>query len=159
MFPEQHDEFWETGTSNGRQLQWRLLEIPPHSVYPLHTHPTIEVYLVVRGVLHESRMAGPPLLTPDQFADDAVVAETLDFASQGDDFALVFERGRVIEGGFAVNEIGSVHQVFTEAEGCVLLVLGAGANKIIEPERWPTTPHSFRAATVVGSAGWQVQER
>ena len=47
----QHDEFWATGASNGRALQWRLLEIPPHSAYPLHIHPGIEVYLVVRGVL------------------------------------------------------------------------------------------------------------
>ena len=47
----QHDEFWATGASNGRALQWRLLEIPPHSAYPLHIHPGVEVYLVVRGVL------------------------------------------------------------------------------------------------------------
>lgn len=47
----QHDEFWATGASNGRALQWRVLEIPPQSAYPLHIHPGIEVYLVVRGVL------------------------------------------------------------------------------------------------------------
>jgi|EP01046_Picozoa_sp_COSAG06_P008568 hypothetical protein len=47
----QHDEFWATGASNDRALQWRLLEIPPRSAYPLHIHPGIEVYLVVRGVL------------------------------------------------------------------------------------------------------------
>ena len=55
----QHDEFWATGASNGRALQWRLLEIPPNSAYPLHIHPGIEVYLVVRGVLVSMH---PPLV-------------------------------------------------------------------------------------------------
>ena len=58
----QHDEFWATGASNGRALQWRLLEIPPHSAYPLHIHPGIEVYLVVRGVLVRIKRGSKSLL-------------------------------------------------------------------------------------------------
>ena len=61
------------------------------------------------------------------------------------------------EGGFNVNEIGSVHQVFTQAEGCVLLVLGAGANVTIEPEHYPEVGHPFLDATVSGTSGWQGQ--
>ena len=100
-------------------------------------------------------MAAPPLLSPDQFDDEALVARTLDFAAEGDRFALPFEPRRLEEGGFNVNEIGSVHQVFTEDEGCILLVLGAGANVTIEPAHWPTTRHPFKAVTVAGTAGWQ----
>ena len=59
------------------------------------------------------------------------------------------------EGGFNVNEIGSVHQVFTRAEGCVLLVLGAGANVTIEPEQYPEVGHPFLDVTVSGTSGWQ----
>ena len=61
------------------------------------------------------------------------------------------------EGGFNVNEIGSVHQVFTQAEGCILLVLGAGANVTIEPEQYPVTGHPFVDVTVGGTSGWQGQ--
>ena len=62
------------------------------------------------------------------------------------------------EGGFNVNEIGSVHQVFTEDEGCILLVLGAGANVTIEPEQYPVTEHPFMNVTVAGTSGWQGQK-
>jgi dienelactone hydrolase len=52
-----------------------------------------------------------------------------------------------------------VHQVYTGAEGCILLVLGAGANVTIERERWPTeeTQPPFLPVTVAGTAGWQGQ--
>ena len=119
-----------------RRVQWRCLEIPPNSAYPLHAHPGIEVYLVVRGVLHESRMVGPPVLRADQFEDADTVAQALDFRNSS--YGRSFERRSLSEGDFNVNEIGSVHQVFTDAEGCILLVLGAGANVTIEEEQWPT---------------------
>ena len=52
-------------------------------------------------------------------------------------------------------EIGSVHQVYTEEEGAILMVLGAGANVTIEPEQWPSGEHPFRSTTVAGTGGWQ----
>ena len=151
--PDEHADFWASGASNGRPLQWRVLEIPPNSAYPLHIHPGVEVYLCVRGVLHESRMRGEPLLRGAQFDDAALVASTLDFSSP--DFDRSFEHRRLEEGGFNVNEIGSVHQVYTEQEGAILMVLGAGANVTIEPEQWPSGEHPFRSTTVAGTGGWQ----
>ena len=62
-------------------------------------------------------------------------------------------------GGFNVNEIGSVHQVYTEQEGAILMVLGAGANVTIEPEQWPSGEHPFRSTTVAGTGGWQGTRR
>ena len=78
----EEEEFWATGASNGRALQWRVLEIPPGSAYPLHAHPGVEVYLVVRGVVHEWRMVGVPLLRATDFDDASTVARVLDLSRQ-----------------------------------------------------------------------------
>ena len=52
-----------------------------------------------------------------------------------------------------------MHQVYTQAEGCVLLVLGAGANVTIEPDKYPVTDHPFLDVTVSGTSGWQGQRQ
>lgn len=84
-----------------------MLEIPPDSAYPVHIHPGIEVYLVVRGVLHEWRMVGQPLLRATEFDDAARVARSLDLR-QSPGAEREFEPRLLKEGDFAVNEVGSV---------------------------------------------------
>ena len=131
-------------------------------------------------------MTGDPLVQPHDFDENPErVAQVLDFRRDFErDFehvrlnssqhhpmlAILRARPRFMaltltlrlqktlqEGGFNVNEIGSVHQVFTQAEGCVLLVLGAGANVTIEPEHYPEMGHPFLGVTVSGTSGWQGQ--
>jgi hypothetical protein len=43
------------GTSNGRDMKWELMIIPPNKAFKLHAHPNIEVIYVVTGAIHEYR--------------------------------------------------------------------------------------------------------
>lgn len=110
------------GLCGGRQLRWALMELPPHRTFKLHVHPVLEVIHIIRGQLHERRMMGPPL---DLSADDGkAVAEMPPVDLSGEERAFV--DGVFPEDCINVNEMGSVHQSWTEGEGCLLLCIWTG---------------------------------
>lgn len=110
------------GLCGGRRLRWALMELPPHRTFKLHVHPVLEVVHIIRGQLHERRMAGPPLdLCPDE---GKAVAEMTPVDLSGEERAFV--DGVFPEDCINVNEMGSVHQSWTEGQGCLLLCIWTG---------------------------------
>jgi hypothetical protein len=43
---EEFEAFLATGVSNGRPLEWVIMEIQPHQAFPLHAHPVSLLLLI-----------------------------------------------------------------------------------------------------------------
>jgi hypothetical protein len=123
------EQFMQTGKSNGREMSWTIISIPPNRSFPMHAHPSIEVIYVAKGVMHELRLTGQP--PTKEFGADL----------QGPDLSKTttkaFAHHAIAQGEMLVNEIGSVHQSYTKDQGCVLLVLWSSAHADICSSHMP----------------------
>lgn len=111
--PHEYEEFLASGMVNGRQHGWVFLSIPPGVSYPLHAHPGLEMVYVVSGRLHEIRLH-------DKLEYSAVVGQLGPDVSSPE---LVWTQGSFPAGSWIINEVGSIHQSFTDDDPCVLLAL------------------------------------
>jgi hypothetical protein len=126
------EEFLNGGLSNGRAMRWDLMTIAPKQSFPLHAHANIEAIYVAKGTLLELRLCGP--IPPTHFVDDASGHPLPPDLS---DRSATFERLTFPVGSFLVNDVGSVHQSYTEEEGAVLLLLWGGCHANITPSHMP----------------------
>jgi len=127
------DEILATGTSNGFELRWDVLTIPPNTKFPLHAHPNVELVRCVRGVLHEVRMNCTVL--ENDFDDPLLNLRKLDTG----DFTVNDSKRQwtcrsIREGDWMVNPTGSVHKSFTGPEGCELVCLWSGRHADFKQE-------------------------
>jgi quercetin dioxygenase-like cupin family protein len=127
--PQDFAQFLQTGESNGREMSWTVISIPPNRSFPLHAHPSIEVIYVAKGVMHELRLIGQ---APTQ--DFGPQLEGPDLSNRTKDS---FAHHAISQGEMLVNEIGSVHQSYTKGEGCVLLCLWSSAHADIPCDHMP----------------------
>jgi hypothetical protein len=141
--PKDLVEFLRTGQSNGRVMQWTVLECPRGLQFPVHSHPNFELVYNLRGDLHEVRMEGEPVPV-DSSSDkngDVVVAKGPNLTH----LRRAWRFGTVREGEWLVNEVGSVHKTFTSSRqdtgGCLLLVVWGGSNANVDPNEEPETPN------------------
>ena len=124
------------GTCGGRRLYWAVMQLPPGRSFPLHAHPCLEVIHIIRGRLHERRMLEPPLSLEEE--EGKLVEEMAPV-----DLSRVipppqFRDGVFGEDSLNVNEMGSVHQSWTDGEeGCLLMCVWGGRHCNIEGERLP----------------------
>jgi len=142
------EEFMAGGLSNGRSLKWVIMDILPNRNFPLHAHPNIESIYVARGTLHEMRLSGLPP-TREFPTDNLGNPEGPDLSTE----PWTFEHNILPEGSFLVNEIGSVHQSYTENEGVVLLVLWGGCHANVTKPRMPQNAMQagFRPLQLLGA--------
>lgn len=124
---EELKEFTTNQKSNGRSLEWRVIEIAPHTAFPPHTHVALEFYYIGAGTLYETRMRGSPrsreFPSVEEVEAGTKVCMPPDLSGLGPS---QFRENRLSAGDWNYNEIGSVHQTFTREEHCMLLVLGCG---------------------------------
>mmetsp|Transcript_58548 Transcript_58548/g.171298 ORF Transcript_58548/g.171298 Transcript_58548/m.171298 type:complete len:277 (-) Transcript_58548:257-1087(-) len=139
-------EYLKLGRSNGYPLRLQILCLPPHEWFNVHAHPNIEVEYTLAGTLHEIRLANHCMPPASLQADPPVSAEELpelsgpDLTALSRDHAdkgtpLDWRKESVGRGEWLVNEIGSVHQSFTEGEGCTILVLWSGCHANVKATR------------------------
>lgn len=135
-------EFLISGLSNGRKLQWSMMQCGPGKQFQLHAHPNFEICYCLRGALHEIRMNGQPLtktFEADTKSDDTSsnVLKGPDLSSLGRSWNFATLR----EGEFLINEVGSIHKSFTatNGEGCQLLLLWGGSHADITSDKEPKT--------------------
>jgi quercetin dioxygenase-like cupin family protein len=146
---QDYKHFLETGQSNGREMAWIVISIPPNRSFPLHAHPSVEVIYVAKGVMHEARLNGTP--------------PTRDFgpALEGPDLSdrprNAFSHHAFSAGDMLVNEVGSIHQSYTKDEGCVLLCLWSSAHADIPCCHMPKSDllmdDVVQSTTVITSGG------
>jgi hypothetical protein len=106
-------EFLSTLTSNGKELQWAVMECRAGCQFRLHSHPNLELVYCVNGSLFEIRRSNA-----NQSAN-STSASTLSWSF-----------GTLHAGQWLVNETDSVHKSFTatNGSGCILLVLWSGSH-------------------------------
>ena len=131
-------EFLATAMSNGRSLQWSILECGPACQFQLHAHPNLEIIYAVKGSLHEIRMTGSPVTK--QFSNDT----TGDSKLQGPDLSALnrpWKFATLRGGDWLINEVGSIHKSFsaTNGDGCLLLVLWGGSHADVAPHQEPNS--------------------
>lgn len=131
-------EFLATGKSNGRPLQWSVLDCGPACQFQLHAHPNIEVIYAVQGALHEIRMEGSPVTkTFEKESNHSNKLKGPDLSSSGRSWKFA----TVHPGEWLVNEVGSIHKSFsaTNGDGCLLLALWGGSHADVPPEQEPSS--------------------
>jgi hypothetical protein len=83
-------------TSNGRFLEWSIMECAPNLQFHLHAHPNIELICCLSGSIHEIRMHGPPITksfdveqttTITAAAEDDTIPETASKSSNNNNAA------------------------------------------------------------------------
>jgi|UPI0005819CF4 hypothetical protein len=127
-------ELLKTSKSNGRQLQWSVMDCAPGCQFNLHAHPNLELAYCAKGALHEIRMKGDPITKtfkkhPNKKCQ--LKGPTLT------DLDRPWYFSTLSAGEWLVNEVGSIHKSFTatSGEGCILLVLWGGSHaNILEGE-------------------------
>lgn len=125
-------EWLRTGRSNGLALEFVALHIPPRTAFFVHQHPGLELVFLVRGSMQEVRLAQPAHI------DRACLSQR----SVRDlrDPAYRFSRSEFSAGKggrWITNEVGSVHQTFTEDEECLMIALWPGRYVIFEESQLP----------------------
>jgi|AntRauTorckE5430_2_1112549.scaffolds.fasta_scaffold00209_11 hypothetical protein len=150
-------ELVSKGTSNSHPIKMQFLACPPNYNFKLHAHPTIELAIPFVGELWERRLMGArlhqsivarqPALSvstegEDKFhrgpSDEEIgnvkkslqkqLAEKLVSMGSLGEFV---DRG-LSEGQVLLNEVGSIHQSYTQNRGCLLLVLWSGMHADLE---------------------------
>lgn len=149
------EEFFSTGTSNGgRPLSWCLMDILPNQAFPLHAHPTVEIVHIIKGALYERRLQGKPPInikgcccnSISSSSASASISASPSTATQGlspPDLSSLsppptFIDGVCRAGDMLVNEVGSIHQSWTEDEGCFLLCIWGGGHLNLPPSCFPS---------------------
>merc|ERR1711990_1373155 len=113
-------EFMATGASNSSPCEFVALRIPPRTSFFVHAHPGIELVYLLRGSMHEIRLESPAHI--DRACTSPYAPYTLC------DPSYRFSRGEFhAQGGrWIANEVGSVHQSFTEEEECLMIAIWPG---------------------------------
>eukprot|EP00798_Chlamydomonas_sp_ICE-L_P019106 gene19105-25710_t len=110
--PNEYEAFMQTGMCNDRQHQWVILHLPPHTYFPVHAHPGLEIVYVVSGSMHEIRLSGKVDFKP-------VVGQPGPDISSGYEYTT----GVYKAGDWVVNEVGSIHQSVTKDEPLTLMAV------------------------------------
>mmetsp|Transcript_8649 Transcript_8649/g.12759 ORF Transcript_8649/g.12759 Transcript_8649/m.12759 type:complete len:225 (+) Transcript_8649:93-767(+) len=140
------DDFLSTGLSNGRKLHLQVMAIPKSKCFKIHAHPNIEFEYTLLGALHEFRWIGPPV------PKEELVGSKEDLVGPDIASMAIFEKMEAREGEFIVNEIGSVHQSFTDNEiGVIFVCLWSGCHANTPPHRVFCKDRRLRP-----SAGWDL---
>ena len=111
-------EVWE------RYFKWEAVTVEALTpstkmCLPPHSHVGIEFYYVVSGELHEIRLNTAP---PSQAGDFPAWAERQSPPNLSNLTASDFEKNVLKAGFYNTNEIGSVHQTYTDVLPCVLVL-------------------------------------
>ena len=120
-------QFLSESTSNGRTLEWSVMDCKPGCQFKLHAHPNLELIYCIKGALHEVRMEGLPIEKEfETLEDDGTELKGPNLASL--DRPWHFET--LSAGQWLANEVGSVHKSFTatSGDGALLLVLWGGSH-------------------------------
>lgn len=152
------EDVLQKGTSNAHPLKIQFLACPPRFNFKLHAHPNVELCFTLVGELWERRLIGAnlnpsvlvrsskfPLIRNEQSekfyespSDEEMshVKKELQ-ATLAEKVQSLGEKGKFIdrattEGRVMYNEAGSIHQSYTKASGCLLLVLWSGLHADIE---------------------------
>lgn len=146
QYEEELENYFTTGLSNGRPLKLQVMILPPGMYCRIHAHPNIEFELTLHGTLQEFRWLWR--VTPSSDDDGGVLTGD---SPSGPEIAKQspFVHNRVKKGQCMLNETGSVHQSFTEDDGCVILVLWSGCHANIHPSRIYNTDPRLKSC-----AGW-----
>lgn len=129
---QDHSEWLRTGLSNGRRPEFVALHIPPRTAFFVHQHPGIELIFLVRGSLWEIRLENPAHLQ----RECQEPAAPYDLKNPQYQFGKrEFKAG--VEGQWLANEMGSIHQTFTEDEECLLIAVWLGSYVIFSEDQLP----------------------
>lgn len=130
---DEWDEFlMNQGKQGGLSLEWAIMDLPPHRTFNLHAHPTLEVVHIIKGSLYERRMQGSPLSLGH--AEKVTDLKSPDLSTLHPPPS--FTDAIFPEGSINVNERGSIHQSWTEEEGCFLLCIWGGQHLNIPQDRF-----------------------
>eukprot|EP00457_Paulinella_chromatophora_P015700 gb/GEZN01016362.1/.p1 GENE.gb/GEZN01016362.1/~~gb/GEZN01016362.1/.p1 ORF type:complete len:261 (-),score=20.21 gb/GEZN01016362.1/:34-816(-) len=125
------EEYLSTGRSNGRPLLMQLMVLPPNTWFKMHAHPNIEMMFLLAGKMSELRATH----TADGKAlalDPADPSKTI--RGPALPASTVLQLRTYCQGSYLANEVGSIHQSFTNPAGGVLLVLWSGCHANITAE-------------------------
>jgi len=129
---EDHKEWLTTGRSNGGIPEFVALAIPPRTAFFVHQHPGIELVFLVRGSLHEIRLSDPAHI------DRHCTALESPFDLKNPDYRFVRNEFKVGAGGrWLTNEVGSIHQTFTEDEECLMVAVWPGRYMTFRDDQLP----------------------
>ena len=145
-------EFLSTGKSNGRSLQWSILDCGPGCQFKLHSHPNLEIAYCVQGCLHEIRMDGSPLTREfESCSSDDSSSGTILKGPNLSSLTRAWRFGTIVEGEWLVNELGSIHKSFTatNGEGCLLLAFWGGSHADIPVNQEPTSVNVHEAVATM----------
>jgi len=124
-------EWYDTGLSNGIAPRFVALHIPKWTSFFVHQHPGIELVYLLRGSMHEIRLTEP------RHIERRCVEPVAPFDLKDDSYQ--FERKLHVaqSGRWLANEVGSVHQSFTEEEDCVMIAIWPGRYTLFEEDQLP----------------------
>lgn len=126
-----YQEWLATGRSNGSNCEFVALAIPPRTAFFVHQHPGIELVYLIRGSMQEIRLEQPAHIDrqcKEQYAPYDLCDPSYRFARR---------EFRANGGRWIANEVGSVHQTFTEDEACLMIAVWPGRYVIFKPEQLP----------------------
>lgn len=156
MLSDDLNEFYRTRRSNDRMLRWNIMDISPNTSFKLHAHQNIEVIYVIKGTMHELRLANnhPPIKKVFSFDEStgpnlsgrsnqlifehrytsAVNSNSLSPSSCSQSSTDLIE---LYQRSFLINERGSIHLSYTSDDGALLLVLWSGGHGNIPLDQYP----------------------
>ena len=108
------------------------LHIPRWTSFFVHQHPGIELVYLLRGSMHEIRLVEPRHIERHCRQPQAP------FDLKDPSFRFERKLHTARRGQWLCNEVGSVHQSFTEDEDAVLLAIWPGQYVIFPEENLPT---------------------
>ena len=126
-FEEELEEYKSLGSSNGYPLRLQLMILPPKKCFKIHAHPNIEFECTLLGALCEFRWLFK------QSADEIHASNKDNIKGPTIPENSPFEYRKIRQGQCMLNEKGSVHQSFSEDDGCVILVLWSGCHANTHP--------------------------
>lgn len=129
---EDCSEWLQTGRSNGSPSEFVALGIPPRTSFFVHQHPGIELVYLVKGSMHEVRLEEPAHI------DRSCTTPHAPYDLRDPSYRFQRREFRAGQGGrWLANEVGSVHQTFTEDEECLMIALWPGRYVIFRDEQLP----------------------
>ena len=146
VLKEELEEFYSEGKSNDRVMRWHLMKIAPNTSFRLHAHQNIELIYVIKGTMHEIRLASeaPKRIFPVEEKDGPNLSDpklSLKFTRRHTTAPINNESAvssaDFYKSGFLINEKGSIHMSYTMDDGAELLVLWSGGHGNIPAEQYP----------------------
>eukprot|EP00913_Durusdinium_trenchii_P023658 g22225.t3 len=113
-------------------LEWQRTEIPPRTAFFVHQHPGIELVFLLKGSIWEIRLEEPAQIQRncvEPMAPYDLKDPAYRFAKRE------FKAG--VEGRWFANEMGSIHQTFTQDEECLMIALWPGRYVMFSEDQLP----------------------